>query len=247
MTKIEAAGRLDNEVPRQRAEARLLIEPDAGLCAVAVRQGAMFPRTEVAKPLLEIVRAEIASGGGGGAPALAAALRRANTWLRSRGQIDMFACVAAALFRRGHVHIAHVGNLRVYRWRRGALEQLTRDHTLPAEQAEALIQAMNIPGGADPEMVKSLGGCLTKVLGQGDVEPSIASHALEPRDRFVLCSMDACGTVADADLAAALAEHSDAARVCDRFVELARERGVATDEGMRPAVNVAIIVVDRAE
>lgn len=247
MTKIAVAGRLDNDVPRPRAEARLLIEPDAGLCAIAVREGAMFPRTDVAQPLLDIVRAELASAGDGGAPALVAALRRADTWLHSKAQNDMFACITAALFRRGQVHVAHVGSLRAYRWRRGALEQLTRDHTLLVERPEvpeALIKAMDIAGSTDPDMVTSLGACLTRALGYGDVEPSVVTHALEHGDRFVLCSTDTYGSITGADLAAALADHSDAARVCDHFVDLARERGVATDEGMRPAFNIAIVVVD---
>lgn len=246
MTSIAAAGRVDNEVPRPRAEACLLIDSAAGLCAVAVRHGAMFPRADVAQPLLERVRAELAPAGDGGAPALAEALRRAGMWLRSKGQADIFACVVAALFRRGHVHIAHVGDLRAYRWRRGALEQLTRDHTLLVEQPAAVIQAMESAGETDPAMMKSIGKTLTKVLGHGDIEPSVVSHALDPDDRFVLCTVDAYEAVAAADLAAALAEPSDPAGACDRFVSLSRERGVATDDGMRPAMNVAIVVVDVA-
>lgn len=246
MTEIAAAGRLSNEVLRKFADGRLLLAPSAGLCAVVIQRGNVhgYPAAE---KILEIVRAEVAAAGDDGAAALVAALGRANAWLVSESQTNLgalgtIACVAAALFRQGHVHIAHLGTARVYRWRRGALEQLTRDHTL-AEAPEALMKALADLGSPDPEMVNVVGRCITRALGVAGVEPSIASHALEQGDRFVLCSIDNSALGAD-DLAAALAGHADAARVCDHLMDLARARGAATDEGMRLHVNTAIVVVD---
>lgn len=61
-------------------------------------------------------------------------LRAANDWLlagnsRSAEHEAVVTTLSMVLFKGNHYHIAHVGDTRVYRHRRTAFEQLTRDHT----------------------------------------------------------------------------------------------------------------------
>ena len=74
------------------------------------------------------------------------------------------------------VHVAHVGDTRVYRRSSGRLELVTSDHTAAAEAGLA---------DASP-----LAGALTRYLGtEADAAvPDVRSIAVRPGDRYVLCS-----------------------------------------------------------
>lgn len=68
--------------------------------------------------------------------ALDRVLRACNDWLHGQNQRRREADAAVttlsvAVFRAGHVHVAHVGDTRVYRHRSGDLKQLTIDHCWP--------------------------------------------------------------------------------------------------------------------
>ncbi len=61
-------------------------------------------------------------------------LNALNRWLYAQGQSfnaaekGYVSTLSVAVFKSRTLHIFHVGDTRVYRWRDGALEQLTRDH-----------------------------------------------------------------------------------------------------------------------
>jgi protein phosphatase len=75
-----------------------------------------------------------------------------------------------------------VGDSRIYRWRDGALEQMTNDDTW-------LATVMGIPDDSRTESNHPLKHVLTSVVGtRQDVRPSSREEALRPGDRFVLCS-----------------------------------------------------------
>jgi protein phosphatase len=61
-------------------------------------------------------------------------LRAANDWLwaqngRRPDRDTVVAAVSVLVLRGGHYYLAHVGDTRVYRRRRGRLQQLTADHS----------------------------------------------------------------------------------------------------------------------
>jgi protein phosphatase len=88
-----------------------------------------------------------------------------------------------ALWRDDLVVVAHVGDSRVYRMRQGALEQLTRDHSLLQEQIER--------GLVDKAHARSAPGrnIVTRALGvEPGVEVEVHRHLVQSGDLYLLCS-----------------------------------------------------------
>ena len=93
--------------------------------------------------------------------------------------------VAALLLRGGRVAILWAGDSRVYRYRQGALVQLTRDHSMVESH----------DGAAVPSNV------ITRAVGGDNVlELDVIRERLRPGDRFLLCSDGLTRTVADGRL-----------------------------------------------
>jgi protein phosphatase len=135
-------------------------------------------------------------------------------------------CSALAL-REGSSWTAHVGDSRIYRLRRGALERLTRVHSLWADHVSA--------HGVSPAR-RAGQNMLTRTLGApGEIEIDLANAgAIEAGDRFVLCSDGLWGLVTDPEIAST-AGRAAIEEACGALIDLANQRG-GTD-------NVSVIVV----
>lgn len=103
----------------------------------------------------------------------------------------------------GIARLAHVGDSRAYVWREDAMEQLTEDHTVVAEQ----IAAGRIrPVDAVSHPQRSM---LTRVLGIApDIEVDEMELPVEPGDRFMLCSDGLTAMLADDRISAVLGSGS---------------------------------------
>ena len=140
---------------------------------------------------------------------------------------QMGATVAALAIQNGFALIAHVGDSRVYRLREGALEALTRDHSLQAEMESSGLAA---PG---PYRVSNV---ITQALGAGSpVRPDVRIEPALPGDRYLLCT-DGLTDALDAESIAWLLTRARGAT--DALVEAAFERG-STD-------NITALVVSLA-
>ncbi len=83
--------------------------------------------------------------------------------------------------------VFHVGDCRIYRYRTGALTQLTRDHTLYQEWQER--------GGSGNPPKKNI---ILRALGpRGSVKPDVAMISFEPGDKVLICSDGLTGMVSD--------------------------------------------------
>jgi protein phosphatase len=115
--------------------------------------------------------------------------------------------------------VAHVGDSRAYRCRRGQLEALTIDHSVVAEmQRRGLISADE--AAIHPrrnEILRSVG-----VLPEVEVE--VTSVKVAPGDRFVLCSDGLTGVVSDDEIAAVVQAETPATAV-DVLIQMANDRG----------------------
>ena len=137
---------------------------------------------------------------------------------------------ALLLVGNGTAQVANVGDLRVYRLRDGALEQLSRDHTLAAEMVN---QGLISPAQA----LHDGGSAITRALGAGaTVEPYAKTLELLSGDRFVLCSDGLSSMVADDDIKGIAVASSQAQDAAQNLVDAAKDAG--GDD------NVTVIVVD---
>jgi serine/threonine protein phosphatase PrpC len=134
-----------------------------------------------------------------------------------------------ALYAAGdHVAIAHVGDSRIYRWRRGRLAALTTDHSVVAELRAAGVLG---PEEAPPH----LRNYVTRALGvEGWLRPTVALDTPEEGDRYLLCSDGISSFIPAPEIAEELGFPSRRGAV-ERLVHRALERG-STD-------NITAIVV----
>jgi len=155
---------------------------------------------------------------------LRAAFERANAEVhglarRTPELAGMGTTGVALLLHDAAAWVGHVGDSRAYRMRGGRLEALTQDHSLVAElQRRGFVTAEE--AAVHPrrnEVLRSIGI-------EPEVEVDLTALAVEPGDRFLLCSDGLCGVVPDDEIAPVLSSETPehAAR---RLVDLAIARG----------------------
>jgi len=110
----------------------------------------------------------------------------------------------------------HVGDSRLYRWRAGLLEQLTRDQT-----AYQLALESGAGGALPPQNM-----LLQAVGPAAGVAPDIALHEVRAGDLLLLCSDGLHGWVPHAELQQQLDDAPPALeRLCAELVALAKRHG----------------------
>lgn len=135
---------------------------------------------------------------------------------------DMGSTLTLAVVEDERVTVAHVGDSRAYLWRRGVLQQLTEDHSVPG----ALLKQ----GRITPEEARQhphrnvLYRCLgLKPSVQVDIYPPIM---LQSGDMLCLCSDGLWDMVHPVErLAAFLASEASPQAICRRLVDAANEGG----------------------
>jgi serine/threonine protein phosphatase PrpC len=159
--------------------------------------------------------------------ALKQAYRRANEAVFQAGQDEpahagMGTTLTTALLHGKYATVANVGDSRAYLLRGNALTQVTRDHTVVAEevaQGRLTVDAAR----RDPRRNR-----LTHVIGTHprleSKLPDVFELTLLPGDRLLLCSDGLYDVLDDGDMRRALQDQDpgDAAR---ELVESAKERG----------------------
>jgi serine/threonine protein phosphatase PrpC len=143
--------------------------------------------------------------------------RHALADLRKKGMGTTFA--GLLLLERCAV-IAHVGDSRVYRLRDGALDRITRDHTL----ANHLLDR----GHLTPDEAASYPRrhIITRAVGTREaVEVDTRIVDIQPGDAFLLCTDGLHGEVGDAEIAATLREGADPATIVGRLIAQANDAG----------------------
>jgi len=115
--------------------------------------------------------------------------------------------------------VGHVGDSRVYRLRGDTVVQLTQDHSLIAERVR--LGLMTEEEGKNHRMRN----VITRSLGyQEEVEVDVVYDALEPGDRFVLCTDGLSGYIEGDELLQVVSSDGLEASA-RRLVALACERG----------------------
>jgi protein phosphatase len=133
---------------------------------------------------------------------------------------DMGTTVVATVINGARMHVANVGDSRMYRLRGTKLTQLTEDHSLLNEYIR-----MNL---LQPEEIETFPykNVIVRALGlQEAVAVDIFAFDVRKGDQFLLCSDGLTDLVRDNEIRAMLAASPTAASACHRLTELAKMRG----------------------
>ncbi|HYL86922.1 MAG TPA: Stp1/IreP family PP2C-type Ser/Thr phosphatase [Candidatus Angelobacter sp.] len=135
-------------------------------------------------------------------------------------QHGMGATLTAAWIDGAKLSIAHVGDSRAYLLRGGSLLQLTRDHSLVAEQVR---RGMLTVAEAEESEMQSV---LLRALGaQEEIEVDAEEHLLFQRDVLILCSDGLTRMVTEPEIAGVLQAETDPTRAAEELVAMANDRG----------------------
>lgn len=140
---------------------------------------------------------------------------------RSNNRPVVGTTLAAILIYDSHFAGVWCGDSRIYRWRSGALTQLSKDHS----EVQDLIDR----GVLDRKEAKTWPrrNVVTRALGaQEPAELEIVDAPAMAGDRFLLCSDGLTGHVEDDEIAAILAK-DDPHQMCDELVALTLQRGAS--------------------
>jgi protein phosphatase len=144
-----------------------------------------------------------------------------NAALNSAAFEGMATTLVVAWFLGDRLWVAHTGDSRVYRFREGQLEQLTRDHSFSQELLDA---GMVTEEEARLLPAKNL---VTRALGaSADIEPEIQDLDVQLGDLLLLCSDGLTEMVGPFEIAGLLSiSEDDMHETARRLVDLANESG----------------------
>lgn len=116
-----------------------------------------------------------------------------------------------------HAIIVQIGDSRAYLFRKGKLEQLTRDHT---------VQQLLLEQGIPNERAKKFSNVLLNSLGttRHNVESEISNLELQSGDRLLICSDGLTDMVNDDAIARILSDHT-LDNALDELIKAALEGG----------------------
>jgi len=157
---------------------------------------------------------------------LVGSVERANSAILDAARAEpqfsgMGTTLVAAVFHQNKLTVAHVGDSRVYRLRRGELALITRDHSLLQEQIDA--------GMIDPELARfsSNRNLITRAVGVDHlVEVEIHDHLTQSGDLYLLCSDGLSDMLSMQEIGEILNKTaSDLELTCDALVARANKNG----------------------
>lgn len=142
--------------------------------------------------------------------------------MKDRRFDGMGTTIVAVLGWEDSIILGHVGDSRIYRFRDGRIEQVTRDHSL----LNHYIDQGKITTEADKKAFKEK-NIIVKALGLKDyVDPEIARHEKRVGDAYLLCSDGLSDQVEDWIVANVLENNAeDLPAACRTLIRLANEAG----------------------
>jgi PPM family protein phosphatase len=133
---------------------------------------------------------------------------------------EMGTTIAFVYFLGTLVVYGHVGDSRIYRVRRGRLEQLTEDHSFVNMQLKANLIT------PEEALTSRHRNIIIRAIGtRADVKPDIRTAAVIPGDVFLLCSDGLSDLVEDDAIDAILEKAEDDEAAALALIDAANERG----------------------
>jgi serine/threonine protein phosphatase PrpC len=134
----------------------------------------------------------------------------------------MATTLVGALWDSDTLWIANVGDSRAYRFREGALELLTQDHSLVEEQLRA---GLITTAQAEASPIRNV---ITRAIGsEPDVQADIAAHTVQPGDLFLLTSDGLTRELADLEITRILTRTAspNLEAACQALIDAANAHG----------------------
>ncbi len=153
-------------------------------------------------------------------------VREVNNAVYNFGMVDaryreMGTTLAFLYHQEDFVALVHVGDSRIYRWRGGAMKQVTEDHSFINSQLKAKLIT------PEEAALSSHKNIITRAIGTRPVvKPEVRFHEALPGDVYLLCSDGLSDLVSGDDMGQAVARNgTNLARAMDEMIDLANERG----------------------
>jgi len=236
--ELQIAAKTDTGLVRAHNEDSIALSPECGLAILADGMGG-YNAGEVASSiatstLKEAVEQQIQSHGWNARANLSkyiqhllvGSVERANTAILDAARAEpqfsgMGTTVVAAFFHHDKMTVAHVGDSRLYRLRRGVLTLMTRDHSLLQEQIDA--------GMIDAELARFSPNrnLITRAVGVDyTINVEIHDHQTQVGDTYLLCSDGLSDMLSMQEIAEILnTTISDLELTCDALVARANRNG----------------------
>ena len=169
---------------------------------------------------------------------LAGAIRLANSAVRraaqqNAAQTGMGATVVAVMLTDERASIAHVGDSRAYRLRKGQLEQLTRDHSFVAEQVQQGLMSEHEAAQSNLQSV------LMRAVGaDAEVQVEVTEELFAEGDTLLLCSDGLTKELSNSQIAGVLDGMEDSQEAAESLVDMANDAGGSD--------NITVIVLRNA-
>lgn len=222
---LTAAGITDRGRMRRANEDYFVMRPEAGAFVVCDGMGGAAAGETASHLAAETAAAALAKAKPGSA-AIRDAVRLANSAVYERARQDrrlegMGTTLVALSVSGNTAWLGHVGDSRCYRWRVGALERLTADHSLVEEQIRI--------GRMTREQARRspMQNVITRAVGtRAEVVADIQELPLQRDDLFLIASDGLTRELTDAAIAALLqAGARDLQATCAALVAAANAAG----------------------
>ncbi|HMK42980.1 MAG TPA: CHASE2 domain-containing protein [Dissulfurispiraceae bacterium] len=227
-----AGGKTDVGTVRERNEDSYCIDRQIGLLAVADGVGGRASGEIASRMAIDLLTEYLKKGSDDEAGEvgtdmmetsrqLSAAFSALNVKIHETAEKNpqlqkMATTLTAILLDGARASIAHVGDSRAYLIRHDAIEQLTDDHTVAAEQ---------LADGKVDETGRSR-HILTKAIGViPDIRADIDELELADKDILLVCSDGLTNMIPDSEILAVLKSTKDPFRASSRLVQLANKNG----------------------
>ena len=249
-SSLQMTGKTDTGMVREHNEDCFAILPESGIAILADGMGGHLAGEVASAMAIERVTHSLLnafargqnpqSGTGNGktfeSAALVEAIRGANAAIHAASmsrpeQAGMGTTIVVATFHDNTLTVAHVGDSRLYRYRRGVLSQITEDHSMVQE---LLRRGLMTPEEARTSLNRNL---VTRALGIDPlVEVDVVEQPFETGDVYLLCSDGLNDVLLDEEIAAILVQHPD-------NLEAATQKMIAEVNARGGPDNVSIVLI----
>jgi serine/threonine protein phosphatase PrpC len=225
--KLSSAALSDLGRVRRQNEDRYLHEEQLRIFGVADGVGGLPGGADAAQAAVEGIRSKLQHERPRQASELVALVLQVNDSVRGLGDrinpgVGIATTLTFGVCTATHLLLAHVGDSRCYRWRRGRLEMLTEDHSVENEARHRRAR------GEPFEYAERYRHALTRCVGQPThPEVDVSEHALAIGDLYLFATDGVTRMVGDREVARIVGEPQPLEVRLNTLIQRANDEGGA--------------------